>query len=81
MVVPKSTRSRPIACAKKPPKVLTGHPSDLSLDSLSGQALINALRGSCKGKTSLAAAREREHKWDERAWGQKRKVRAGETNP
>jgi hypothetical protein len=45
--------------------------SDPSFDALSGYALIEALRGSCQGKTSLVAAREREHKRDDRAKSQK----------
>jgi AbrB family looped-hinge helix DNA binding protein len=32
---------------------------------------IRSLRGSCNGKTSIAAAREREHKRDDRIRGQK----------
>lgn len=34
-------------------------------------ALIRRLRGSCKGKDSIAAAREREHKREDRIRGQK----------
>lgn len=36
------------------------------LDILSGCALIEALRGSLKGKGSLVKAREREHKREDR---------------
>jgi len=34
-------------------------------------AFIRSLRGSCKGKDSIAAAREREHKREDRIRGQK----------
>jgi len=34
-------------------------------------AFIRRLRGSCKGKDSIAAAREREHKREDRIRGQK----------
>ena len=46
-------------------------PGDLLLDTLSSHALIKALRGSYKGPDSLVAARERDHKRDERAKSKK----------
>ncbi|MGB9204733.1 MAG: hypothetical protein WCB94_12300 [Terriglobales bacterium] len=46
-------------------------PRDLSLDTLSTHALIEALRGSCKGTDSLVAIRERDHKRDDRARSRK----------
>jgi hypothetical protein len=45
-------------------------PNDLSLGTLSGSALLEALRGSLKG-SGLLEARERDHKRDERAKSKK----------
>jgi hypothetical protein len=73
-------RVRSVASGGKGAGELGAKSGDPELDLLSGYALINALRGSCKGKTSLVAARELEHKRDERASSQKRKVRSGKTN-
>lgn len=53
----------------------TGKASDLSSDTLSSHALIEILRGSCKGKSSLVAAREREHRRDEQAKSRKQRAR------
>ena len=55
-------------------------PDYLSLDLLSGYALIHALRGCCKGTDSLVTARELEVKREERAWIKRRKVRSEKTS-
>jgi len=41
---------------------------------------IDSLLGCCKGRDSLVAHRELEHKRDERALDQKRKVRGGKVS-
>jgi hypothetical protein len=64
---------QPVAMAEK----RRADPSKLgsvSLDHLSGDALIRALRGSCKGKGSLVAALQRERRRDDRRSEQKRNV-------
>jgi hypothetical protein len=72
----KQIRSRRVAFGgKRQAESSARKPSDHLLDTLSGCALIEALRGSCKGKTSLVAARELDHKRDERAKSQKLGVR------
>ena len=47
-----------------------------SLDTSSRYALIEALRGSCKGKGSLVKARERDHKREDRLRTKKLMARA-----
>ncbi len=71
----KSTPVRSIRSGEKPQKSSIGNPDDLSLEILSGDALIEFLRGSCKGSGSLVQAREREHKRDDKA--RDKKLRAG----
>jgi hypothetical protein len=72
----KQVRTRRVAFGgKQQAKSSAGKPGDFSLDALSGYALIERLRGSYKGKTSLVMAREREHKRDERTKNQKLGVR------
>jgi len=69
---PKPNRTRRSAsCKKRQAYPSTGKPGDPSVDTLSGYALIQYLRGSYKGKTSLVADRERDHKQDERAKSRK----------
>ena len=75
----KLTPVRRVRSGEKPQKSI-GKPDILSLDILSGNALIKALRGSCKGSGSLVQAREREHKRDERASAQKRRARSEQTS-
>jgi hypothetical protein len=68
----KRIRTRRLALGKKrQARPSVGKPSNTSLDALSGDALIEALRGSYKGKASLVAARERDHKQDEHAKSRK----------
>ena len=60
----KQDRTKPTASNRK--RQMASSSSDVSFETLSGAELIDALCGCCKGKTSLVAAREREHTRDDK---------------
>jgi hypothetical protein len=67
----KQTRARAASGAKLRLTSSARKSGTVSAETLS---LVEALRGSCKGKGSLVEARERDHKRDERAKNKKLKA-------